>query len=206
MSEDNQKDGDKTPENENGNEETPEEKEKEKLKGENSSDTTDKSKDDKSKISKDDKGGDDKNLQSAIAQKEHQREKREIAETKVKELEKKLADKKPGESDDEWKDRVDFLLTNSDKEYSKEELTHIKTVATRDQISLQEASEQEDVSDYIQFRRDKVAKAKGTPGPSNLGGGEQGPTEKETRKMNSEEWKTYIEKEEAKSLKGITGA
>jgi hypothetical protein len=113
---------------------------------------------------------------------------------KLEELEKKLAEKeKPQQqvSDDEWKQRVEFLLEH--KDYAEDEYNHISTVAKEFDISLEEAAELE--QDYIQYRREKVAKEKQQLEPSTRTSPSQTPIEqipveklKELTPEQREEW------------------
>jgi len=95
---------------------------------------------------------------------------------KLEELEKKLAEKeKPQKqvSDDEWKQRVEFLLEH--KDYTEDEFNHIATVAKQFDVSLDEAALLE--QDYIQYRREKVAKEKQKLEPSTRTSPSQTPIE-----------------------------
>lgn len=94
-----------------------------------------------------------KELQSALAQKDHWRKKYEQA---VK------ASSKSSEPDGEWKSKVEFLIKHRD--YSEEEFDHISTVASRKGVSLEDAAKLE--SEYIAFKRQKVASENKTPSPS----------------------------------------
>lgn len=94
-----------------------------------------------------------KELQSALAQKEHWRKKYEqVAKT---------APKSPA-TEDEWKNKVDFLIKNRD--YNETEFDHIAAVATQKGVSYEEAAKLE--SDYINFRRQKTINENKTPSPS----------------------------------------
>ena len=107
------------------------------------------------KTSEPEKAKTSKELQSALAQKEHFRKKYEEA--------KKSTSRTPA-TDSEWKDKVEFLIKNRD--YNEEEFDHIATAAQRKGVSLEEAAKAE--SEYIAFRREKVAKEKQTPSPSSV--------------------------------------
>ena len=147
------------------------------------------------KIKEPEKAEKSKELQSAIAQKEHWREKAEEFEAKVSELEEKTKPKKEI-SQDEWKSKVDFLMEH--KDYSEEEFNHISTVAKEFDISLDEAAELE--GDYIQYRREKVAKEKKIPEPSSPSFETKGLTPEEIGKMSDEEhrklWEEDLKKQE----------
>lgn len=84
-------------------------------------------------------------------------EKSKELEIQLKNKPKDFKEKTTGE--DEWKNKVEFLLKN--KDYSEEEFDHISNVASRRGISLTEAAKAE--GDYIQFRRDKVEQDKKIP-------------------------------------------
>lgn len=185
---------DATPRTENG---TPEETEKETPETKEEEETS--SEDETSQEEKPEEKS--KELQSALAQKDYQREKREKAEKRVKELEEEVKSQKPKpeEGTDEWKSKVEFLLQNNSKNYSEEEFDHIAVVATRSGRSLDEAAKDED--EYIQFKRGKVAKKKGTPSPSSPSSLISGKSEKDIEDMNPEEYKKFLD-EDAKKTRG----
>jgi len=97
---------------------------------------------------------------------------------RAKKAEEKIKEIKPVEpepkiepkGDESWKNKIDFLLSNSDKKYSEEEFEHIALIADRKRLSLSEAAKIEE--NYIQFNRDKVAKEKKIPESGNVPGGE----------------------------------
>jgi len=95
-----------------------------------------------------------KELQSALAQKEHWRKKAEQLA--------KVAPKSQPATEDDWKNKVDFLLTN--KDFNEQEFNHIQVVAKERGVSYQEAAKME--SDYIAFQREKIKKENKTPSPS----------------------------------------
>jgi len=119
-------------------------------------DTPEKTKEEaeESKTSEPEKAEKSKELQSALAQKEHWRKKYEQAV--------KSGVKPKPVTEDEWKNKVEFLIKNRD--YNEEEFDHIANVATRKGVSLEDAAKQE--SEYIAFRRQKVISEKKTPLPS----------------------------------------
>lgn len=95
-----------------------------------------------------------KELQSALAQKEHWRKKFEQVS--------KSAPKPTPKTDDEWKNKVEFLIKN--REFNEEEFDHLANVSTRKGVSLEEAAKTEE--DYINFRRQKSKNENKTPLPS----------------------------------------
>lgn len=117
-------------------------------------------------------------------------------EGRISELEKKTEPKKEI-SKDEWKAKVDFLMEH--KDYAEEEFNHISTVAKEFDISLDEAAELE--KDYIQYRREKVAKEKKIPAPSSPSLETKGLTSEDIAKMSEEEhrklWEEDLKKREA---------
>ncbi len=99
-----------------------------------------------------------KDLQSALAQKEHYRKKYE-------ELKKQPKVTEAPAGEDEWRSKVDFLIKNRD--YNEEEFDHIASVAQRKGLSIEDAAKVE--SDYIAFRRQKVAEQNKIPSSSQAG-------------------------------------
>lgn len=138
--------------------------------------------------------GKSKELQSALAQKDHWRKKAE-------EFKNKLKFQKPEtkEGQDEWKSKVEFLLQNQSKSYSEKEFDHIAIVSTQENISLEEAATNED--EYIQFKREKVLKEKGTPSPSSPGSplSDKTPEQLEELAKDDKKWTEY----EAEQLKNL---
>jgi len=111
---------------------------------------------------------------------------------KLEELEKKVGDKKESSPDD-WKAKVDFLLAHKDKNYTEDEFNHIATVAKEYDISLEEAALLED--DYIQYRREKVAKDKKIPEPSSPSRGSKELSWQDIGKMSEEEHRKLWEED-----------
>jgi len=138
-----------------------------------------------------------KDLQSALAQKEHQREKREKAEAKVKELEAQIPKKE--ESVDDWKRKVDFLLTHKKEDYSEDEFNHIAVVAKERGVSLEEASKSE--KEYVDFQREKVAKKNNIPEPSSPSSASGEVSEEDIGKMSKEDFEKY-EAEQREKIEG----
>jgi hypothetical protein len=100
-----------------------------------------------------------KDLQSALAQKEHYRKKYEELKKQPKVVQSAPA------GEDEWRSKVDFLIKNRD--YNEEEFDHIASVAQRKGLSIEDAAKAE--SDYIAFRRQKVAEQNKIPSSSQAG-------------------------------------
>lgn len=93
------------------------------------------------------------------------------AEEKLKEI-KPLREEpreEPKVDDDFWKNKVEFVLANQEKKYTKDEIDHISFVAREKKLSLDEAANLEEP--YIQFKREKVAQEKKVPEPGNVPGG-----------------------------------
>jgi len=92
------------------------------------------------------------------------------AEDKLKKISPKPKEKseesKPPIKEDEWRNKIDFLLENASKKYSADEFDHIALVAKEKGISLNRAAKQE--KDYITFNREKVAKEKKIPESGNV--------------------------------------
>ena len=129
-----------------------------------------------------------KELETALAQKKHWREKYDKL-AKVQESEPI----KPSVplSDDDWRTRTDFLLTNRGKDYSREEFDHISMVSKEKGVSLDAAAKLE--ADYINFNRDKVENSKKVPGSSSaLGVGEK--SDKDIGNMTDTEHEAYWKK------------
>ena len=126
-------------------------------------------------------------LKTALAQKKHWREKFEKLD-KAQESEPKPSIPL---SDDDWKNRTDFLLTNQSKNYSKAEFDHISIISKEKGVSLAVAAEQS--ADYINFNRDKVENSKKVPGSSSaLGAG--GKSDKDIGNMTDAEHEAYWKK------------
>jgi len=123
----------------------------------------------------------------------------EELEGRISELEEKTKPKKEI-SQDEWKGKVDFLIEH--KDYSEEEFNHISTAAKEFDISLDEAALLEE--DYIQYRREKVAKEKKIPAPSSPSLESKELTSEEIGKMSEEEHRRLWE-EDLKSREGGEG-
>jgi hypothetical protein len=107
-----------------------------------------------------------KELQSALAQKEHFRQKFEEAQKKLEQLEKKSPQETPKETD--FQDPLKTVrLAKALQDFSEEEaefvLRHAKSSDPEDIIK---ATQDEWVRDAIQARREKVKKQQAVPEPS----------------------------------------
>jgi len=125
------------------------------------------------------------------------------AKETIGELEGKLSKlEKPKKevSQDEWKSKVDFLMGN--KDFSEEEFNHIATVSKEFDVSLEEAAELE--KDYIQYRREKVAKEKKVPAPSSPSSESKELSSEEIGKMSKDEHRKLWEVD-LKSREGSEG-
>lgn len=132
-------------------------------------------------------------LKTAVAQKKHWREKHD----KLKESIEKGEKDKPEVpvSDKDWRLKTDFLLANSNKNYSQAEFDHISIVSKERKMSLNDAAKNE--ADYIQFNREKVENSKKVPGSSSaVGAGEK--SDKEIGKMTDSEHEAYWKKHNEK--------
>jgi len=125
----------------------------------------------------------------------------EELEVKLTDLEEKAKPKKEV-SEDEWKKKVNFLLENKEKGYTEEEFNHIATVSKEFDVSLDEAALLEE--DYIQYRREKVAKEKKVPEPGSPSLEKETLSSEEIGKLSKEEHKKLWEKELEKS-EGVEG-
>ena len=144
-----------------------------------------------------------KELQSALAQKDHWREKAEKAE---KQLQSKPPESAPQGDKDEWRSKVNFLLQNQDKKYSEEEFDHIAIISTQRKISLEEAAKKE--NEYIQFKREKVVDKKKVPGSTSPGFSAGEKSWKDIKKIGidakgKDEFREYAEKMEKEETTGI---
>ena len=117
--------------------------------------------------------------QSALAQKEHWRDKynRDAIDPKTGKTYKELLEEKDKpeapvvdpqsvkkETPEDFQAKQDFLWKHTDKKYTPEEFSHIKGVSANKGISLDEAAKSED--GYINFQRGKVANQDNIPSPS----------------------------------------
>ena len=133
-----------------------------------------------------------KDLETALAQKKHWREKYDKL---AKEKESNPDKPSVPLSDNDWRTKTDFLLNNRNKDYSREEFDHISIVSKERGISLDEAAKQS--ADYINFNRDKVENSKKVPGSSSALGA-SGKSDKDIANMTEAEheafWKKSMEK------------
>jgi len=145
------------------------------------------------KSDKPDKAEESKDLQSALAQKKHWRDKAEKAEAQLKQFQEEKPKKSaPKEGNDEWKEKVDFLLQSQGKKYSEDEFEHVANVASRKKISLSDAAKSED--EYIQFQREKVGKDKQIPAPSSPSSVRtKGKTYEDIKDMPEKDFKKMVE-------------
>ena len=148
-------------------------------------------------------GETEKQLKSAIAQKEHFREKFEKAELENKELKEKI---KPPEQKQQEQNPLEVVkLAKALEGYSDEETEFIISNAKGQNIeNIITASKNEWVQLAITAKREKVAKEKQIPGSSgvgSLGAKVERKSAKEIWNMTDKEYKTYIEKLEKEEPK-----
>lgn len=94
-----------------------------------------------------------KERDSALAQKEHYREKYDKAKSAFEE-EKKGADTPKETADADGK--LDFLMENMGSGYTKEDVELISKKAKMDSVTLSEAAEDKDIADIINQRHKKA--------------------------------------------------
>lgn len=137
----------------------------------------------------------EKNLQSALAQKEHFRTKAEALEKEKRDLESKL--KGAGQINAMPIEPLEVVkLGKALKDYDEEETEFIiRNASGNNPEDIVKAAGDEFVKIAIQARREKVAKEKKIPNPSEGGGGssfrEKSP--EEIRKMTPEQYDNYKE-------------
>jgi len=144
--------------------------------------------------------------QSALAQKEHWRNKAvdpETGKTYKELLEEKEKASAPApapqpekkETPEDFQKKQDFLWKHTDKKYTPEEFAHIKGVADSQGKSLDEAAESEE--SYIDFQRTKVANEKNVPTPSFPGSpaaGDEIPSHEKIDNMTEEDFRKEEER------------
>lgn len=138
-----------------------------------------------------------KEFQSALAQKEFQREKREKAEARVKELEEKL--QKVGQGTSVPVNPLEVVkLGKALSDYNEDETEFIIRNATdKSPDGIIKASQDDWVKTAIQAKREKVEKSKKIPEPSNVSSGEGFSEEIDIRgaaKLPDSEYKKLREK------------
>jgi len=133
-----------------------------------------------------------KELQSALAQKDHYREKFEKAQKELKEFQK--ATPKDVEIPTSSNPMEVVRLAKALEGYSEEEVAFISRNASDKSIdSLIKATKDDWVKTAIQGQRDKVEKEKGTPSPTSpahIGGKTKG----DIGKMSDEEYSQFLQK------------
>lgn len=146
----------------------------------------------------------DNQIETLQAQKEHWRKKFQDTEKKLNSIPKEVRLPNP-EADDEFKPRVEFLLTNRD--INQEEYDHLAAVALRDSgkisfESLQDAKKKE--MSYISFlRKGREDKTK-VPGSTSPGGfSKSQKSSEEIGKMTREEHMRYEEQMVREQNQGI---
>ena len=109
-----------------------------------------------------------KELQSALAQKEHFREKAEKFEARVKELEEKANPNEPFSKGETPQSPLDIVkLGKALNKYDETEVDFIiRNAQDKSPEGIIKASQDEWVKDAIQARREKVAKEQKIPAPS----------------------------------------
>ena len=125
--------------------------------------------------------------QSALAQKEHWRDKynRDAIDPTTGKTYKELLGEKENEvtpvtpaptlqpeTNEDFQVKQDFLWKHTDNKYTPDEFAHIKSVSKSKGVSLDEAAVSEE--NYIQFQRGKVANEDKIPSPSFPGSPEGG--------------------------------
>lgn len=120
-----------------------------------------------------------KEFQSLMAQKEHYKRKYESL--------KKFENPSQKFDQEEWQNKVNFLLTHRD--FNEEEFDHIATVAKRHNITLSEAAKKEE--DYINFRRQKIKELNKIPSSSKAKSQSFKKSPEEIAKMSSAELREY---------------
>lgn len=129
-----------------------------------------------------------KEFKTVLAQKEHFKRKYEaLKNTLSEQLNETPKPTKRNDSGDEWKERVEFLLTNRD--INEQEFNHIAAVSKRDNISLQEAVKKE--MDYISFRRQRSQEQNKIPSSSQSKSSSFKKTPEEIASMSSAEFRAY---------------
>jgi len=129
-----------------------------------------------------------KQLNSAVKQKEHFRKK--FDEVKSALNEEKQEAETPQEKS-EVEDKVNFLLENQGKNYSKEDIELISKKAKLDSLSMSKAAEDEDIQSIIENRHQKKKQDEESIEPSS-------PTmpqpDKPISEMTSSEFRKYEER------------
>ena len=144
----------------------------------------------------------DKEIQSRDAQIKHWRDKAQKFEKEAKKTPK--VESETSETDD-FRPRVEFLLSNRDVE--EKEYSHISAVAMRDSgeitlESLQTAKETE--KEYLSFLKEKADNKRKSPGSTSSGGVSQsGKSFTEIRDMSSEDHQKFDEKVMDEEGRGI---
>jgi len=129
-----------------------------------------------------------KQFKTVLAQKEHFKRKYEaLKNTLSEQLNDTPKPTKKNDSGDEWKERVEFLLTNRD--INELEFKHIAAVSKRDNVSLQEAAKRE--MDYISFRRQELQKQNKIPSSSASKSSSFKKSPEEIANMSSAELRAY---------------
>lgn len=164
----------------------------------------------------DDNSTSSKELESALAQKRHWKEKyekvekiRQEQEKKIAEFEKRLKELSQTTEQEEndilkelkaWKEEADFLLRN--KDYDPDEFQYLKRLAQAKGLSLAEASQDDEVKEILALRREKLENEKKTPEPSSASAVKK---EKDVAKMSDEEFQKLEEEYLRKQTKEISG-
>lgn len=148
-------------------------------------------------------------LESLAAQKRHQREKREEAESKVEELQNQLNELKDADTEKE-KDEAqensqftneerDFLLLN--RNVDAETFDVVRRLAKAYEVPLSEAYKNDEVKDFINFRKEREDNEKKVPGPSSPSA-----RTKPDYDLSTKEGRMKFAEEEAQRLKGRSGS
>lgn len=110
-----------------------------------------------------------KDFQSAVEQKKHFREKYEELQEKIENMTKEekeeatSMERKESESDADFKQKVEFRLSNP--QYTDKDVEFINKFRGENE-TFSEAAQKEEVQDYLKFREKQEEEEKKTPEPS----------------------------------------
>ncbi|HPZ74857.1 MAG: hypothetical protein KBH94_05015 [Caldisericia bacterium] len=142
----------------------------------------------------------DKKFKSLAAQKEHYRSKVKKQEERIQELEKQLQqlnkEKKAPLSDDEWKQKIEFVVKHRD--VPPEFIDEIEAYARGRSISLEDAYKSEVIQSAYKALQEKGRKEEKIPAPSSRSTIVEG---KDISQMSKEEIKKNYDKIVSKFMK-----